>query len=85
MTRAVEALVEASNRAEPILRSDRVIDLVVGVNRVTTGLGRKAKGCHLSPTVADASFAWSFATDGDRQVLITVIGVAQPACPVEFY
>lgn len=62
-----------------------VSDLVVGDNRVSTGLGRKAAGCSLVPTVADAMFAWSFAVDDDRTVVVTVIGAAQPACPMEIW
>lgn len=83
--RMLGQLVEASERSEQVPRSRRVVDLVVGANRVVTNLGRRAQGCTLTPTVADATFAWSFAVDGDKAATITVIGVAQPRCPLEFY
>lgn len=66
-------------------RSHVVFDLVVGVNRVSTGLGRKAEGCNLTPTVADAMFSWSFDAVDDKIAIISVIGAAQPSCRLEFY
>lgn len=83
--RMTEQLADAAARAEPVPRSRRVVDLVVGDNRIITNLGRRAFGVNLSPTVASSLFAWSFAADGDRYGVITVIGADQPACPVEFY
>lgn len=83
--RMIGQLVDASDRSQPVPRSARVVDLVVGANRVITNLGRRAQGCTLTPTVADATFAWSFAAAGDKAAVITVVGVAQPACPLEFY
>lgn len=62
-----------------------VADLVVGANRIPTNLGRRARGMSLAPTVADATFAWSFSIDNDNEVIVTVIGAAQPACPMEIY
>jgi len=66
-------------------RATVVADLVIGENRITTNLGRRARGMALTPTVADAMFAWSFAIDNDTEVIVTVIGEAQPACPMEIY
>lgn len=66
-------------------RTRRVVNLVVGANRITHGLGRKCFGVNLSPSVADPTFAWSFAADGDRVAVVTVVGVAQPGAAVEFY
>lgn len=66
-------------------RQPIVVDLVVGDNRVATNLGRRAQGMSLTPTVADAMFAWSFSIDNDTEVIVTVIGTAQPACPIEVY
>lgn len=79
LTDAVQAL-QTQRQRVPV-----IYDLVVGTNRVTTGLGRRAQGCTLTPTVTDAMFAWSFAVDDDRTVIITVIGAAQPACPLEIW
>lgn len=60
-----------------------VQDLVVGMNRINHGLGRRARLAHVSPTVADASFAWAFTTDNDTQAIVTVVGVPQPRATVE--
>lgn len=78
-------LVDAADRSLAAPRSTVVVDLEVGVNRVNTLLGRRAIGCTLTPTVADATFAWAFAAVGDYAGEITVIGVAQPGAAVEFY
>lgn len=37
------------------------------------------------PTVADTTWAWSFAADGDSSVIITCVGVPQPGATVEIY
>lgn len=66
-------------------RSVLIADLAVGVNRLAHGLGRKALGATVTPTVADASFAWSFSVDGDRVAIITVVGVGQPNATVEVF
>ena len=70
---------------QQVTRSVVVVSLGVGANTVNTNLGRKARGCTLCPTVADATFAWSFAVNGDAQATITVLNVAEPNCPLEFY
>jgi len=66
-------------------RNILVVDLVVGANRINHGLSAAARGATLTPTVADASFAWSFAASGDKQVVITVVGVNQPKAIVEVF
>ena len=67
-------------------RSQVTVSLVVGANTVNTNLGRRAIGCNLTPVAAaSTSFAWSFAASGDAQAIITIVGVAQPSCPLEFY
>lgn len=61
------------------------IDLVVGVNVVQHNLGRAPQYINVKPTVANATFAWAEHTDNphpDRQVLIDVVGVAQPGASV---
>ena len=83
--RAVDALAQQSDANRPVPRSVRVVDLVVGANRIVTNLGRRAIGANVSPTVADATFAWSFAADGNTTAIITVVGVAQPGAGVEFW
>jgi hypothetical protein len=83
--RMLDQLAERVIAGTPASRSQRTADLVVGANRITTRLGRKATGCTLTPTVPDATFAWAFAADGDQFAIITVVGVDQPACPIEFW
>ncbi len=61
------------------------VDLTVGENKIAHRLGRPAIGMNLAPSVADASFAWSFAADGDKFAVITVVGIDQPACAIEFW
>lgn len=66
---------------------DTTADLVVGVNAVKHSLGRAVKAVVLTPTVADATFAWAIVTNNphpDRQVLINVIGVGQPGALLRF-
>ena len=81
----LDQLTQAAERNAPTPRSQFVVDLAVGINRMTTNLGRRAIGCTVTPTVADVAFAWAFAAVGDRQADITVLGVAQPGASVEFY
>jgi hypothetical protein len=66
-------------------RSTRTVDLIVGANRIAHGLGRRARGVTVMPTVADTTWAWSFAADGDSNVIITCVGVPQPGATVEVY
>ena len=83
--RAVEILTDQMNRQAMESRAVLVLDLVIGENRVNHGLGRVAQGANVCPSVADATFAWSHRADGPRQSVITVVGVSQPSCTVEFY
>ena len=76
---------QAATSTKVSSRIVRVVSLVVGANRIAHGLGRRAQGVTVVPTAADATFAWSFAADGDKYALITVVGVAQPDSPVEFW
>lgn len=69
----------------PVPRATITVDLIVGTNRIVHGLGRKSRGATVSPSVADATFAWSHAPDGDLVAVITVVGVAQPGASVEIY
>lgn len=84
--RQMGELAKLVNDQAPDPRSVRTgVDLVVGDNRIVTGLPRRARGCNLTPTVADATFAWAFAPSGDRMAVITVIGIDQPGVTLEFY
>jgi hypothetical protein len=82
--RLIDELVEHAQGAE-LPRSARTVDLVVGSNRIVHNLGRKPLGATLTPTVADASFAWAMGTVDERIAIITVVGVAQPKASIEFY
>lgn len=62
-----------------------VVDLVVGDNKVNHGLGRPARGMTLTPTKADATFAWAMTASDERQATVTVVGTGQTKCPLEFW
>ena len=83
--RATTTLAEAANAATVHERSIHTVDLIVGTNRFNHGLGGRARGCTMCPSVADPAFAWSFAVDGDKQVVITVLSTAQPKATMEIY
>lgn len=61
------------------------VNLVVGANVLNHGLGRRPLGANVSPTVADAGFAAAMTSANDKQVTITVIGIAQSNAAVELY
>ncbi len=83
--RMLDQLTQAAERNRTAPRTQMTVDLVVGVNRIAHRLGRRAMGANVTPTVADATFAWSFAPDGDKFAIITVVGVDQPAAPLEVW
>lgn len=64
-------------------RAQLNVDLAVGDNSINHGLGRRARGCTVTPTVADASWAWAMTSATDKTVTITCVGVAQPNAFVE--
>lgn len=66
-------------------RTVQTVNLVVGNNLINHGLGRPARGATVTPTAADASFAWALAATDDKQATIAVVGVNQPNSTVEFY
>lgn len=76
---AIQAL-QTRPVAAPIVQ-----DLVVGSNVVEHSLGRAPRFVSVMPTVADASFAWAVPRTyphPTRQVVIDVIGVAQPGASI---
>ena len=84
---AQRQIAETLQRTADQLRDRSVVtfDLKVGANVLTHGLGRKPQGANVSPTVADATFAWALSAGDLRQATITCIGVPQPGAAVEFY
>lgn len=86
ISRAVDDVRKAAQAALDRRTFDIVAtDLVVGLNVVKHSLGRAPQHINVKPTVADATFAWAEHTDNphpDRQVLIDVVGVAQPGASV---
>lgn len=66
-------------------RNQVTVTLPVGATRINHGLGRKALGCNVTPTVADATWAWAMTAADDKQVTITTVGIAQPNARVEIY
>lgn len=87
MSRLLGDLATAVQRTESTAkdRTRITVDLAVGANHVNHGLGRPAIGVTLTPTVADASFAWAMTASDSQQITVTVIGVPQPKCPLEVY
>ena len=88
--RAIDVLAGALQDQQSKRQYDVVqnVDLVVGTNKVTHGLGRACVGYNLTATVADATFAHAIDTDNthpEREVWITVVGVDQPAATIEVY
>lgn len=59
------------------------VDLIVGENRINHNLGRMPRHVTLMPTTADASFAWAVVSKDERQLVVSVVGVAQPGASLE--
>ncbi len=81
----IDELTRRTEAQQGRVRSVVVVDLAIGDNRVIHNLGRPPKGANVTPTVADASFAWALAEATDTVAIITVVGVDQPDASVEFY
>lgn len=84
---ATRQIVDAAQRAADQVkdRTVTVLNLVVGDNVINHGLGRRPTGATVTPTVADATWAWAIKAPSATQVTITCIGVAQPGAAVEVY
>ena len=90
---ATQRALEQTQDAVRALQSDRkrvavTADLTVGRNIVRHALGRPVIGYTLTPTTADASFAHAIDITNphsDREVWITVVGVAQPGARIEVW
>jgi hypothetical protein len=82
---AIQDAVNRLNRADT--RQVVTADLKVGSNEIAHSLGRIARGCTLTPTVASAAFSWAWVDPGSKQdrVFIDVIGAAQPGAKLEVY
>jgi hypothetical protein len=64
------------------------VDLEIGMNVIVHNLGRQPRSVIVTPTIADSSFAWAYRRDallGAKQLLIEVIGTAQPRALVEVH
>lgn len=82
-SRAIGSLASAVSKLQSTADVDTLRqDLAVGTNTVQHSLGRAFRFVAVTPTVANAAFAWAINTAGnphpDRQVLIDVVGVDQP-------
>ncbi len=79
---AVQAL--QANASRDLVQAD----LIVGTNRIAHGLGRAVRGYTVTATAADASFAHALDLSNphpDREVWITVVGVAQTDAQIEVF
>lgn len=86
-SRAISQLAESVQRTEAKVgdRSTSIVDLSVGANSVAHRLGRRPIGASITPTVADASFAWAMGETSTTVVVITVVGVAQLGATLEVW
>lgn len=66
-------------------RTSQKVDLVVGDNLINHGLGRPALGATVTPSVADATFAWAMTATDRLTATITVVGVPQTGARVEVF
>lgn len=87
MAGQIEQSIQDLQRKTPV-RSVVTADLVVGSNHIPHGLERAARGYTLVATVADASFAHAVDTTNphpERELWVSVIGVAQPGAVLEIW
>lgn len=79
-------LSDATQRAADQIRDRNglYVSLAVGVNVINHGLGRKPRGAQVTPTVANATWAYALTSADTKQATLTCIGVAQPNAYVEF-
>lgn len=77
-------LADQAARAVPVPSSRVTVDLVVGDNLVPHRLGITPRRCDVTPTVADASFAWAMTARNERTATITVVGIDMPSAELEF-
>lgn len=84
---AQRQVIDAVQRSADQLRdrASMTMDLAVGANVVNHGLGRAPRGASVSPTVADATWAWALTAADDKQATITCVGVAQPGAAIEVW
>lgn len=87
VSRAVDEVRTAAQTAldRPTFDVIEPVDLTVGTNAIEHGLGREPSHVNVTPTVADPAFAWAWNKDNphpDRQVLIDIVGVAQPGASI---
>lgn len=87
ISRAVDEIRQAAQASldRPTFAVIEPVNLTVGTNVVQHSLGREPSHVALTPTVADATFGWAWNKNNphpDRQVLIDVVGVAQPGASI---
>lgn len=82
-------IADAVSELSRAARRDRVrVDLTVGQNRIPHALGRSVEGYGLTPTVADATFAHAIDQTNphpERELWVTVVGIAQPDARIEMW
>lgn len=83
MSKLATALLELQGRTQD--RRILTLDLAVGANRINHRLGRVPSGVNITPTTADATWAWALTSKNARQLVITTVGVAQAGATVEIF
>ena len=79
-----DAMETSAQQAQPTRFQGRQ-SLALGANRVSHGLARKPNGATVTPTVADATFAWALTAADTKTVTITVVGIAMPNAYLEVF
>lgn len=85
--RAMDDHAAAIGRIEGRLRDRAVVTatLAVGANRINHGLGKKPTGCTVTPTTANATWAWAMTDASATQIEITTVGISQTNAVVEVF
>lgn len=83
--RAITEIADRVAARDTLGRSAVIADLEIGSNRVIHNLGRSPIGAAVTPTVADATFAWAVSAKDERTITIDVIGAAQPKATIEVF
>lgn len=78
---------QSAQRAADQLRDRDVVvaNLTIGDTTLNHGLGRKPRGISVSPTVANATWAFALKSSTPTQIVITCVGTTQPNATVEIY
>lgn len=83
----VRQVAQSAQRAADQLhdRAQVTFSLVVGDTTINHTLGRTPTGATVTPTVANATWAWALKSASSTQIILTCVGVAQPNAVIEIF